>query len=191
MTFDEIVGTYTKPLLRYISCRLNKKLKNRVCPEDILQDVFAEAYKKYPKFLETKNVAVQYWIYRIATDSMIEAHRHHFCSQKRSVAREEKDTVTSDGKIFSPIETLYETDRFVDEVANGELADIVRQQIKKLSKDDQDILWLRIEEGLGSKESSELLGINKPTECMRYLRALNKLKLLKGKMNDTATGLSI
>jgi RNA polymerase sigma factor (sigma-70 family) len=181
LTFDEIVKTYSKPLLGYIYSRLDNKLRSRVSPEDVLQEVFIEAYRRYPKFLEKENLTVAHWIYRITTDQIINTHRYHFESQKRSVGREEKDKVLPNGNRYIHIDNVQINEKHLEQMANKELADIIRSDIKKLPVNDQEVLWLRLEEGLNNKESSEMLGVTNHLEGMRYLRALRRLKEITAK----------
>ena len=69
--------------------RLDQKIQRRIDVSDVVQDVFVEAHRRLQDYLQNPTIAFHLWLRQIAKDRIIDAHRRHRVSSKRSVDREQ------------------------------------------------------------------------------------------------------
>ena len=63
-------------LLRFLDWRMDPRLKARISPEDLLQEAFLVAQRKWPKF-EASGMTPYAWLCGIARDYVFEVWRRH------------------------------------------------------------------------------------------------------------------
>ncbi len=88
LAVDQLLERHRKALRRMIEMRLDQRVMRRVDVSDVLQDVMIEASRRLHSYLENPPMAFHLWIRQIARDRIIDAHRRHAVSAKRSVERE-------------------------------------------------------------------------------------------------------
>jgi RNA polymerase sigma-70 factor (ECF subfamily) len=86
---EELFARHRAQLSRMIAVRLDPRLKGRLDPSDIVQDVLVEASQKMATELAGNSVEFYPWLRGLAWDRLCRLHRHHVATRKRSVAREE------------------------------------------------------------------------------------------------------
>jgi RNA polymerase sigma-70 factor (ECF subfamily) len=69
---------------------LDPRLAARLDASDIVQEVFVKASKRLREYSERNKTSFFVWLQGLANDSLIDAHRFHVRSQRRSVNRERK-----------------------------------------------------------------------------------------------------
>ena len=72
-----------------IALRLDNQIAQRLDVSDVVQDVLVEASRRLQTYLENPGMAFHLWIRQIAKDRIIDAHRRHRVSSRRSVDREQ------------------------------------------------------------------------------------------------------
>ena len=74
---------------RLVQMRLDRKIQRRVDVSDIVQEVLVEANRRMQDYLASGNgMPFHLWLRQITRDRIIDAHRRHRGSEKRSVDRE-------------------------------------------------------------------------------------------------------
>lgn len=142
--------------------------------EDVLQQTFLAAYRNAGAF--RGDSATRTWLFTIARNAAWHA--------RQKLAREAPDD--------DPLSERGGAD--LDEhpgdpealTSQAEEVEVVREAIRKLAHDDQEILILRDLEGLSGQEVCELLGIGLPAMKSRLHRA--RMRLLEVMRGDTASG---
>jgi RNA polymerase sigma-70 factor (ECF subfamily) len=162
-----------------IAMRLDQRLAQRVDVSDIIQDVLIEANRRLVEYVNSPTIPFHLWIRQIAKDRIIDAHRRHRMSAKRSIDREQ-------GPIgFSSNEqsTIELANQFRDggltpaaAATQKELAQHMEMAIAQLKDGDREIILMRHYEQLNNQEIAQSLGLTEPAASMRYLRAIKRLR---------------
>src|SRR5262249_30773417 len=75
-------------LLRMVAFRMDPRLQGRIDPADVLQEVFLEASEQRGDYLNRRPMPLFLWLRGIATNKLLELHRHHLATQMRDARRE-------------------------------------------------------------------------------------------------------
>ena len=119
------------------------------------------------------------WLRQITRDRIIDAHRRHRVSAKRSVDREQalappagldKSTYDLAAQICDPELTP------AARATQRELARRVEESLAMLAEQDCEIIVMRHYEKLSNQEAAQALELSEPAASMRYLRAVRRLK---------------
>jgi RNA polymerase sigma-70 factor (ECF subfamily) len=81
-------GAHRDRLRRMVEVRLDPRLKPRVDPSDILQEVFLEAAKRLREYLRDAPAPLFLWLRRLAAQKLRDAHRRHLATKARDARRE-------------------------------------------------------------------------------------------------------
>ena len=168
-------------LRRRIASRLNRQIKGRIDPSDVVQETLAEACARIEEYLANPTVPLLQWLYALAEQNAIAAHRIHVVAQKRSTNREEsllehsKDSRPSK----TPISGLTDPGlRF----EKKERMERLHQAICMLSPPTQTVVRMRFLEGRQLAEIAEALDISVDAVAKRALRGLVKLHEFAGEL---------
>jgi len=179
---NRLMERHRDSLRRMVQLRLDQKIQRRIDVSDVVQDVLIEANRRLQDYLQTANgMPFHLWLRQIAQDRIIDAHRRHRASIKRSVDRERPLAVPAAGD-HSTIELAAQLcDRQLTPAAAAtqhEQAQLVEAAIAKLPDQDCEIIIMRHYEQLSNQEIAQSLGLTEPAASMRYLRAIRRLKEL-------------
>ena len=140
---ESLLDRHRDALRRMIQLRLDQKIQRRVDVSDVVQEVLIEANRRLKDYLDNPAMAFHLWVRQIAKDRIIDAHRRHRVSAKRSIDREQALIVPGDndhstmelaGKLCDPSLTpaAAATQREIAkqvELAIGMLPDVDREII--------------------------------------------------------------
>lgn len=178
-----LLDRHRNALRRLVQMRLDRKIQRRVDVSDVVQDVLIEASRRLKDYLADPKMSFHLWLRAIARDRMIDAHRRHRGSAKRSVDREQplaipqgmdQSTIMLAGQICDPELTPAAA------ATQREMAKKVEAAIAELADADSEIIIMRHYEQLSNQEVAEALDLSEPAASMRYLRAVRRLKELLG-----------
>jgi RNA polymerase sigma-70 factor (ECF subfamily) len=176
---NQLMDRHRNSLDRLIRMRLDKKIQNRIGVSDVVQDVLIEANRRLPRYLESPAMPFHLWVRQIARDRIIDAHRRHRVSAKRSVDREQRMVVPRGCDQSSiHLASLLGDSRLTPAAAamQKEMARKVEASISLLDDKDSEIIVMRHYEHLTNQEISRLLDLSEPAASMRYLRAIRRLR---------------
>ena len=176
---NKLIERHRDAILRLVRMRLDRRIQPRVGVSDVVQDVFIEANRRLQKYLQDPVMPFHLWLRQIAKDRIIDAHRRHRVSAKRSVDREQPAHLPADMDHSSMALANQLVDGEVTPMAAAtqrELAARVEQTIGELPEQDRDILLMRHYEFLSNQEVAEALGLSQPAASMRYLRAIRRMR---------------
>lgn len=192
LAIEQLLTRHREALKRMIDMRLDKRVAQRVDVSDIVQEVLVEASRRLQIYLENPAMPFHLWIRQIAKDRIIDAHRRHRVSAKRSVDRERRlevqgtldaSTIELAGQLLDPELTP------AAKATQREMALQVQACIEQLEDRDRDILLMRHYEQLTNQEVAVTLGLTEPAASMRYLRALKRLRsIIAGETSDFENG---
>lgn len=180
---DRLLARHREALRRMIALRLDRRIQQRVDASDIVQDVLVDADRRLATYLLDPTMPFHLWLRQMAKDRLIDAHRRHHASAKRSVAREQP-MVALGGMEESTVQLIGElSDHELTPAAAATMHELqVRFEgaIGELPEQDQEIVLMRHFEHLSNQEIAQALGLTEPAASMRYLRAMRRLRTLLG-----------
>jgi len=180
---DRLFDRHREPVRRLVQMRLDRQIQRRVDVSDVVQDVLIEANRRLHVYLENPVMPFRLWIRQIAKDRIIDAHRRHRTSAKRSVDREQP-LVAPAGFDRSTMElAAHLCDPQITPAAAAtqkEIARRVEDAITQLNEQDHDIIVMRHYEQLSNQEIAQALELSEPAASMRYLRAVRRLREMLG-----------
>ena len=178
---NQLLDRHRNSLRQLIRMRLDQKIQKRIDVSDVLQDVLIEANRRLTRYLNDPVMPFHLWLRQIARDRIIDAHRRHRVSAKRSVDREQQ-MVAPRGYDQSSIHlaSLLGDQQLTPAAAalQKEMARKVEAAISELDPKDCEIIVMRHYEHLTNQEISQALGLNEPAASMRYMRAIRRLKVI-------------
>ena len=176
---EELMDRHRNSLRRMIQLRLDQRLMQRMDVSDVIQDVLIEANRRLSDYLKNPVIPFHLWIRQIAKDRIIDAHRRHRVSAKRSIDREQPQP----GKGPFDQSTIELANQFRDQAltpaaaaTQRELASQIESAVQMLRDNDREIILMRHYEQLNNQEIAQSLGLTEPAASMRYLRALKRLR---------------
>lgn len=176
---NQLMQRHRDALRRMVQMRLDQKIQRRVDVSDIVQDVLVEANRRLADYLQNPVMSFHLWLRQIAKDRIIDAHRRHRVSAKRSIDREQPLAAPA-GMGRSTMELAAQIcDRELTPAAAATQREMVRrveQAITQLGEQDCEIIVMRHYEQLSNQEVAEALGLTEPAASMRYLRAVRRLR---------------
>ena len=186
---NQLLDRHRDSLRRMIGMRLDRNLQRRVDVSDVVQDVLVEANRRLQDYLANPVMAFHLWIRQIAKDRIIDAHRRHRVSAKRSIDREQP--IASGDVDHSTVELVARLcDPELTPAAAATQREIelhVQGAIEQLPDRDREIILMRHYEQLSNQDIASTLGLTEPASSMRYLRALKKLRVI---LDEAAAGQS-
>ena len=180
---NDLLQRHRDALRRLIAIRMDQKIQRRVDVSDVLQDVLVEANRRLQDYLSNAAMPFHLWIRQIARDRIIDAHRRHRVSAKRSVDREQvlQLGATDDRSSIMLLNEVCDQELTpAAQATQKEMAEAVERAISQLGDQDAEIVIMRHYEKLSNQEVAEALGLSEPAASMRYLRAVRRLRELLG-----------
>src|SRR5579864_3777951 len=88
---QRLLARHRTRLKRMIAVRIDRRLAARIDPSDVVQEALTEADRRLADYLKRRPIAFYPWLRQIAWERLIQLHRHHIASRRRSVNREQAD----------------------------------------------------------------------------------------------------
>ncbi len=185
---NQLMDRHRDALRRMVQMRLDQKIQRRIDVSDIVQDVLIDANRRLKDYINNPVMSFHLWLRQIAKDRIIDSHRRHRVSAKRSVDREQAMAAPA-GMDRSTLELAAQIcDPNITPAAAAtqhEMAKRVEAAIAQLNEQDCEIVVMRHYEQLSNQEVAEVLELTEPAASMRYLRAVRRLRtLLADEMPD-------
>src|SRR5947208_16986576 len=74
-------------LRRMVDARLDRRVRGRVDPSDVLQDGFADALARLPGYLADPRLPLFLWLRLVVGERLAKVHRDHLGAQARDAGR--------------------------------------------------------------------------------------------------------
>jgi RNA polymerase sigma-70 factor (ECF subfamily) len=169
---NRLMERHRDALRRIVQLRLDQKIQRRIDVSDVVQDVLIEANRRLQDYLANPGMPYHLWLRQIAQDRIIDAHRRHRASAKRSVDKERALAV--------PAADDHSTIQLAAQLADRQLTPAAAATqpsspsppaaIAKLPDQDCEIVIMRHYEQLSNQEIAQALGLTEPAASMRYLQ---------------------
>lgn len=184
-----LLEIYRNYLYLLADSQLDRKLRARSSPSDIVQDTMLEAHRDFHQFRGGSEGEFIRWLRQILINNLSRSIQMHVLAEKRDIRREvplehlhasfERSTVrlraVFDGREESPSSNASRRERAVL------LADIMR----RLPPDHRNVLMLRNMQGLRFDEVATQMERSVPAAKMLWIRAI---KQLRTRLNQRETG---
>ncbi len=175
----ELFDMHRQRLWRIVQFRMHPALRQRLEPDDVLQEAYLAAAKRLSHFASGGFKSGFLWMRLVVNQTLVDLHRRHLGAQARDVRCE----VAVDGLRYPQATSASLAFQLADSatspsqvVSRHELLEKVAQAVNHLSPMDQEILALRHFEELTNGESAAVLDIEPKAASIRYVRALRRLK---------------
>ena len=183
----QLLNRHRDALRRMVEMRLDRRIQQRVDASDIVQEVMIEANRRLRTYLDDPSMPFHLWLRQMARDRIIDAHRRHRASGKRSVDREQAMTAarTLDRSTVELAAQLCDPE--LTPAAAATMEELQRRfqiAIESMDDHDREIVLMRHFEQLSNQDVARSLGLTEPAASMRYLRAMRRLRKLLAEPSD-------
>ncbi|MGC8642324.1 MAG: sigma-70 family RNA polymerase sigma factor [Isosphaeraceae bacterium] len=164
----------TEPLSRWIERRLDTRLRGRVSPADLLQEVYLAAQERLEHYGKLKDMPFGVWVRLLAGQRLAETHRRHFGAWRDRSREVSLDAGSGSAVLAARLAGHFTTPSRA--AIRHETIDRLTRAIDGLDPVDREILRLRHFEELSNNDVARRLGLTKSAATKRYIRALARLK---------------
>ncbi len=173
------------PLLAFIQRQMGVRLRRKLEPEDVLQEVTAEAVRLLPE-TDLGDREPFGWLCQLAQRRIIDAHRRFFEAQKRDAGREVSlGSATDDSQRGELINLLVATMTTASKAYSRNQREMrLLQALSSLPEDRRQVLHLRYVEGLPTKEIAERVGKTDGAVRVLLTRSLTRLQEILGPQEE-------
>lgn len=174
---NALLRRYRPRLHAFIGARLDPRVRSRVDPSDVVQEVQLEVARRMDDFLRRDPMPFHLWVRKTAYERLLKVRRDHR-RDRRSVEREVALPDRSSLLLARPL--LAGGPSPSQQVAAREFAERVSRAVAELAEPDREILLMRHMEELNYADIACLLDLSADAARQRYGRALLRLrKVLK------------
>lgn len=168
-------------LMTYIERQLGAALRRKLEPDDVFQEVSAEAVRGLPA-IDLANRDPFGWLCQIAERRIIDAHRRYFGAAKRDAGREVSLNRSSpDDSRAGMIDLLVASMTTASKMYSRNVREArLAEALASLPFDQREALRLRYVEGLPSKQIALQLGKTDGAVRVMLTRSLNRLQSILG-----------
>ena len=158
-----------------VALRWDRRLEKRLDRADAVQEVWLEAIRRLPRYLESRPMPFHLWLRLLARDTVRDLLRKHVGTAGRDLRRE------------GPLPPLQSSVELVRGLAGKgptpsgmmsarECAERLSRALSELDPDERDVVLWRHFELLGNRDVARLLGIGEAAASKRYIRAMERLR---------------
>lgn len=178
-SWAELMKRYRERLRRMVSFRLDPRLRSRLDPSDVVQDVCLAAWQHLDSYVKQPDAPFFLWLRAVAGHKLADLHRHHLGAQGRDARREVSlDPGPLPGTTSAALaaQLLGHLTRPSEAAIRAERRTQLEAALNAMDPIDREVLALRHFEQLTVSETAAALGIKQKAAGMRYVRALRRLK---------------
>jgi RNA polymerase sigma-70 factor (ECF subfamily) len=176
---QDLLERYRDYLRRMVAVRLDRRVAARVDPSDVVQETLVEAARRLDDYLKERPIPFYGWLRQLAGERVIDAHRRHVASLRRSVTLEQRDTVLPDASADALVQRLFADDTSPsNHLMRQERHEHLKKALASLSQKDREILVMRHLERLSTAEIAAMLELSEPAVKSRLFRALIRMREL-------------
>jgi RNA polymerase sigma-70 factor (ECF subfamily) len=183
--WDQLLEQHRDELWHQIDLRLDRRLRRRVDPSDVVQEAQLEATRRLPDYLARRPMPVRLWLRKVAHERLLMAHRQHAGAACRSVGRDVPLLVASSTVLGQQVAAQGSSPS--QGLRRQEKVSRVRQAVAELSEADREMVLMRNFEQLTNQQAAAVLGIDSATASQRYGRALLRLRAILARLGVTGS----
>lgn len=166
-------------LWRLAHFRLNNALRERVDPDDVLQEAYLAAAQRMQHYDTSAYPTPFLWLRAIVKQTLADIHRRHLGARMRDARREcglhaggypEATSVSLAAHLVASVTSPSAA------AVRQDLLRRVEEALEAMESIDREVIALRHFEELTNSEVAQELGIEQKAASIRYARALRRLK---------------
>lgn len=167
---EQLLARGRPGLREFVEYHLDPRLRRRLDPSDVVQDVQLEVVRRMDDFLLRRPMPFHLWIRKTAYERLLNLRRDHQRARRaidREVPLPERSSLLMVRPFLSSPSRQAEAREFAERVSHA---------VIELPERDREILTMRHAEELSYEEIGYLLEIKPATARQRYGRALIRLQ---------------
>jgi RNA polymerase sigma-70 factor (ECF subfamily) len=173
----ELFARHRQRVRAAIALRLDRRVAARIDVSDVLQETYVEAVRRLPGYLEGPDMPFELWLCWLAREQVLTCHRRHLGADMRSVRREMGPLpADSSAQVVSALAGPASSPS--RHLAAAEMTERLRLALQQLTEDERDLILWRHFEQLSNQETARLLHVSEAAASKRYVRALERLRVL-------------
>ena len=186
VALSELFDEHRARLRRMVELRMDRRLKGRIDPSDVLQDAYVDLAKQLPNYAAKPDLPFFVWLRRITGQRLSMLHRHHLGAAKRNAGIEVGifRSIPEASSIFLAAQLVGKLTTVTQALRRDERQTMLMSILEDLEEDDREIIALRHFEHMNISEIAAQYEISEAAAGMRHLRALRKMKKLLGDHPD-------
>jgi RNA polymerase sigma-70 factor, ECF subfamily len=172
---------YRRRLKQMIRLRLDRRLRGRVDPSDVLQDAFIDLNEQFPAYLARPEMPFFLWLRLVTGQRLMRVHRQHLGAAMRDAGREVslfKGTFPEASSVSLAEELFGRFTSASQALVRAERQLQLQTALNGMDEIDREIIALRHFEELTNGEAATVLGLSKAAASNRYVRAMTRLQAI-------------
>jgi RNA polymerase sigma-70 factor (ECF subfamily) len=182
---EEVLTRYRVRLKRMVKLRLDPRVQGRVDPSDVVQEAYLEASQKLADYLVEPKIPFFLWLRLMTGQKLALEHRKHLGVQARNAAREvslHHGAYPAASSAALAAQLLGRISTPSQKAMRADLRVRIQEALNRMEPLDREVLALRHFEQLSNAETALVLGIKETAACNRYVRALERLRVILGRL---------
>jgi RNA polymerase sigma-70 factor, ECF subfamily len=175
-----LLQSYRNYLMILATTQLDRRLRRRMNPSDLVQDAMLAAHRDFPKFRGGSERELLAWLRQILINCLHHAIEMHLKAKRRDVRCEvpiDQVSAALDRSVMRFVQVLADPGPSPSApVRQRERAVALADQLAKLPPQYRDVIVLRNLQGLSFEEVAERLDRKPGAVRMLWLRAIEKFK---------------
>ncbi|WP_165250270.1 sigma-70 family RNA polymerase sigma factor [Paludisphaera soli] len=174
----ELFGAHRERLKRLVALRLDRRLRSRVDPSDVLQEAYLDLARKLPAYASKPAMPFFLWVRLVVVERLIRVHRAHLDAAARDAGRE-----VAPGPAGPRADSASIAAQLLGRFTTASRAAVLAERRQRLEEaldamgpDDREVIVLRHFEELSNEEAAAVLGVSKAAASKRHVRAMLRLK---------------
>ena len=166
-------------LEQMVLLRLDRRLRSRIDPADVLQETYLEAARRIAVFARAPTTSVYVWLRVLAGQKLVDLTRRHLGAKMRDAGQEislHRGALPQASSLSLAAQLLGRLTSPSRAAIRAETRLRVQEALNSLDPIDREVLALRHFELMTNGEVAQVLGLSKAAASNRYVRALKRLK---------------
>jgi RNA polymerase sigma-70 factor, ECF subfamily len=178
-------------LRRMVEFHLDRRLKGRIDPSDVIQEAYLEASTRLPEHRQGQALPFFLWLRLLTRQRLAQLHRFHLKAQVRDAGREislYQGALPNATSAALAAQLLGRLTRPSEAAVRAEMKVRLQEALNGLDPTDREVLALRHFEQLSTSETATVLAISEEATKKRHIRAVRRLKEVLSSMPGGAGG---
>jgi len=170
---------YRKRLRQMVRLRLDRRLRGRVDPSDVLQEAYLDMAQQLPGYFEQEDMSFFLWLRLVTGQRMMRMHRQHLGAAMRDAGREVslyKGALPQATSVSLAAQLLGRFTSVTQAAVRAEMQVKLQEAVNSMDAMDREIITRRHFGELSNNEAAEVIGLSKAAASNRYIRALARLQ---------------